>query len=199
LKKIIVLCLWAVLTGSLCYGINYYYKQRAEQREKEFAEQYKEIRYIADDGKVSARIVNQKELTCLAENIYHEAAGETLAGKMAVGLVTLNRVRSGRFAKTVCGVVNQRVGGSCQFSWRCEPGLVTRNNQQWRDSWNIATYLMTNTAYDITAGATYFHNQSVKPNWKNLNKTGKIDNHTFYSRPKEKKQPMSGPIRLQSS
>jgi len=187
LKKIIVLSLWAMLTGSLCYGINYYHEQRAERTAKEFAEQYREVRYIADDGKTTARVVDQRELTCLAENIYHEAAGETLAGKMAVGLVTLNRVRSGRFAHIVCGVVNQRVGGSCQFSWRCEPALKTRNNQQWRDSWNIATYLMTNTAFDITSGATYFHNQSVKPNWKNLNKTGRIDNHTFYSRPKEKK------------
>lgn len=187
MKKIIVLSLWAMSTGLLCYGINYYHEQRAERTAKEFAEQYREVRYIADDGKTAARVVDQRELTCLAENIYYEAAGETLAGKMAVGLVTLNRVRSGRFAHTVCGVVNQRVGGSCQFSWRCEPSLKTRNNQQWRDSWNIATYLMTNTAFDITGGATYFHNQSVKPNWKNLNKTGRIDNHTFYSRPKERK------------
>lgn len=187
MKKIIVLSLWAMLTGSLCYGINYYHEQKAERTAKEFAEQYREVRYIADDGKTAARVVDQRELTCLAENIYHEAAGETLAGKMAVGLVTLNRVRSGRFPRTVCGVVNQRVGGSCQFSWRCEPALKTRNNQQWRDSLRIATYLMTTPAFDITSGATYFHNQTVKPNWKNLTKTGRIDNHTFYSRPKERK------------
>lgn len=195
----ILLGIWAIVATSLCFGINYYYEQRSIARENEIAAQYREIRYLDDESKVVTRVVNQRELTCLAENIYHEAAGETLAGKMAVGLVTLNRVRSGKFAKTICGVVNQRVGGSCQFSWRCEPGLVTRNNQQWRDSWRIATYLMTVPAFDITSGATYFHNQSVKPNWKNLNKTGRIDNHTFYSRPKEKKQSTQGLIRLQSS
>jgi len=185
LKKILIL--WAVIATALCVGIHFYHKQLAEQTAQQFAEQYREIRYIADDGKTAARVVDQRELTCLAENIYYEAAGETLAGKMAVGLVTLNRVRSGRFARTICGVVNQRVGGSCQFSWRCEPSLKTRNNQQWRDSLRIATYLMTNIAFDITGGATYFHNQTVKPNWKNLNKTSRIDNHTFYSRPKERK------------
>jgi spore germination cell wall hydrolase CwlJ-like protein len=185
LKKILVL--WAVTATALCVGVHFYHKQLAERTAQQVAEQYREIRYIADDGKIIMQRVNQLELNCLAENIYHEAAGESLAGKMAVGLVTLNRVRSGKFAKTICGVVNQRVGGSCQFSWRCEPKLVTRNNQQWRDSWRIATYLMTIPAFDITAGATYFHNQSVKPNWKNLNKTGRIDNHTFYSRPKERR------------
>ena len=193
----IILGLWALVATTACFGINYYHEQRAVDRETEIAAQYREVRYVDDQARVATRTVNQRELTCLAENIYHEAAGESLAGKMAVGLVTLNRVRSGKFAKTVCGVVNQRVGGSCQFSWRCEPGLVTRNNQQWRDSWNIATYLMTVPAFDITAGATYFHNQSVKPNWKNLNKTGRIDNHTFYSRPKEKKS-AHNPIKVQS-
>jgi spore germination cell wall hydrolase CwlJ-like protein len=183
----IILGLWALIATTTCFGINYYHEQRAVARENEIAAQYREIKYVDEQDRVATRTVNQRELTCLAENIYHEAAGESLAGKMAVGFVTLNRVRSGKFAKTVCGVVNQRVGGSCQFSWRCEPGLVTRNNQQWRDSWRIATYLMTVPAFDITAGATYFHNQTVKPNWKNLNKTGRIDNHTFYSRPKERK------------
>ena len=195
----IILGIWAILSTSLCFGINYYHEQRSIDRENQIAAQYREVKYIDDQSQVTTRVVNQLELNCLAENIYHEAAGESLAGKMAVGLVTLNRVRSGKFAKTVCGVVNQRVGGSCQFSWRCEPGLVTRNNQQWRDSWHIATYLMTVPAFDITAGATYFHNQSVKPNWKNLNKTGRIDNHTFYSRPKEKRSSNHNPIRLQSS
>ena len=128
----IILGLWALVATTACFGINYYHEQRAVDRENEIAAQYREVKYVDDQARVATRTVNQRELTCLAENIYHEAAGESLAGKMAVGLVTLNRVRSGKFAKTVCGVVNQRVGGSCQFSWRCEPGLVTRNNQQWK-------------------------------------------------------------------
>ena len=33
------------------------------------------------------------EIKCLAENIYFEARGESTAGKMAVALVTLNRVK----------------------------------------------------------------------------------------------------------
>ena len=59
------------------------------------------------------------EVQCLAENIYFEAASESFEGKLAVAQVTLNRVNSGKFAKTVCGVVKQKdiINGVmvCQF------------------------------------------------------------------------------------
>ena len=52
--------------------------------------------------------VNKRDLDCLAKNIYYEAGSESLEGKVAVGMVTLNRVNDGRFSSTICGVVNQR-------------------------------------------------------------------------------------------
>ena len=52
--------------------------------------------------------INSRELDCLAKNIYYEAGNETLEGKVAVGIVTLNRVADGRFSSSVCGVVKQR-------------------------------------------------------------------------------------------
>jgi len=54
-------------------------------------------------------IVNPKELACLARNIFFEAGSEPEEGKVAVGLVTLNRAQDGRFAKTICGVVEQKL------------------------------------------------------------------------------------------
>ena len=59
----------------------------------------------------------QKQVSCLAENIYFEAAHEPLEGKHAVGFVTINRVQSGNYANDICGVVQQRDGNLCQFSW----------------------------------------------------------------------------------
>ena len=50
----------------------------------------------------------QSDLDCLARNIYYEAASEPTEGKVAVGLVTINRSNSGLFPNTICGVVNQR-------------------------------------------------------------------------------------------
>ena len=47
------------------------------------------------------------EVNCLALNIYHEARNQPFMGKLAVGFVTLNRVKSKEFPNTVCGVVKQ--------------------------------------------------------------------------------------------
>jgi spore germination cell wall hydrolase CwlJ-like protein len=52
--------------------------------------------------------VSNKDVDCLARNIFYEAGGEPEEGKVAVALVTINRVRDGKFGKTICEVVNQR-------------------------------------------------------------------------------------------
>jgi spore germination cell wall hydrolase CwlJ-like protein len=49
-----------------------------------------------------------RDLTCLAQNIYYEAGMEVEEGRVAVGLVTINRSRDERFPSTICGVVNQK-------------------------------------------------------------------------------------------
>jgi len=49
-----------------------------------------------------------RDLTCLAQNIYYEAGMEVEEGRVAVGLVTINRSRSGRYPSTICAVVNQK-------------------------------------------------------------------------------------------
>ena len=52
--------------------------------------------------------VSSKDVDCLAKNIYYEAGMEPEEGKVAVAMVTINRVRDGRFGKSVCSVVDQR-------------------------------------------------------------------------------------------
>ena len=78
---------------------------------------------------ISARTV-EKQLQCLAYNIYWEAASEPFEGKVAVAQVTVNRVMSGRFPDTVCGVVHQKTTlynkVVCQFSWLCESNYKTK-------------------------------------------------------------------------
>ena len=52
--------------------------------------------------------VTSRDEDCLARNIYYEAGGESEEGKVAVAIVTINRVKDGRFDRSICGVVNQR-------------------------------------------------------------------------------------------
>ena len=49
----------------------------------------------------------------LALNIYHEARGEGVMGKIAVAVVTLNRVGNDDFPDTIKEVITQHK----QFSW----------------------------------------------------------------------------------
>lgn len=49
-----------------------------------------------------------RELTCLAKVVVHEAGNQSLQGQLAVAQVVMNRVRSPRFPNTICGVVMQR-------------------------------------------------------------------------------------------
>jgi spore germination cell wall hydrolase CwlJ-like protein len=52
--------------------------------------------------------ISSKDVECLAKNIYYEAGSEPEEGKVAVAMVTINRVRDGRFGRSICSVVEQR-------------------------------------------------------------------------------------------
>ena len=58
-----------------------------------------------------------KQVECLAKNIYYESGSETYEGKLAVAQVTLNRVNSPKYPHEVCAVVYQKTQNTCQFSW----------------------------------------------------------------------------------
>jgi spore germination cell wall hydrolase CwlJ-like protein len=124
-----------------------------------------------------------KEVECLARNIYFEAGGEPRAGKIAVAEVTMNRVHSRQYPRTVCGVVHQKIRGTCQFSWVCEgKKTVYRNSDAWRDSVKIAeNILISKKEYGIIGSAKHFHAVYVNPNWAESKKViMKIGNHLFY-------------------
>ena len=118
-------------------------------------------------------VVDVKEVACLARNIFFEAANEPEEGKVAVGLVTINRSQDPRFPKTVCGVIDQKITRDiaqqstvfrqtvwgkkaetqtvwskltiCQFSWRC---MFVKNpkseDERWLESQRVARELLAN-------------------------------------------------------
>jgi N-acetylmuramoyl-L-alanine amidase len=51
---------------------------------------------------------SDKDVECLARNIFYESGSEPLEGKVAVGIVTINRSQDPRYPNTICGVVHQR-------------------------------------------------------------------------------------------
>lgn len=127
-----------------------------------------------------------KQLDCLTRNIYWEAASEPFEGKVAVAQVTLNRVESGRFAPTVCGVVYQKnvfyEKVVCQFSWFCEGNHKIRAVYQpmWQESELVAKkVLLENFRLPSMKNALYYHATYVNPNWRKP-RIEQIGNHIFY-------------------
>lgn len=51
---------------------------------------------------------SDKDVECLARNIFYESGSEPLEGKVAVGIVTINRSQDPRYPNTICGVVHQK-------------------------------------------------------------------------------------------
>ncbi|MDG2533645.1 cell wall hydrolase [Sphingomonas sp. HITSZ_GF] len=116
------------------------------------------------------------ELNCLAVGIYYEAKSEPLAGQLAVADVILNRTESGRFPRSVCGVVTQRG----QFAFVRGGKLPTPPaNGQWKKALAVAQVAMKDQWDSPVPEALYFHARYVKPSWKRP-RVGSVGNHVFY-------------------
>jgi spore germination cell wall hydrolase CwlJ-like protein len=121
---------------------------------------------------------------CLTEAIYFEARGESLAGQIAVAEVILNRADSPLYPGTVCGVVKQRGGGGCQFSYVCQGKVKMRERAAADLAGRIARAMLDGAPRVLTDGATHFHTRSVRPGWsKRFARTTAIGAHYFYRQP----------------
>ena len=127
-----------------------------------------------------------RQLDCLTRNIYWEAASEPFEGKVAVAQVTMNRLASGRFGDSVCGVIYQKnifyERVICQFSWVCETTHKTRPVYQplWAESELVAKkVLLENFRLPGLKEALYYHADYVSPGWQKP-KIDKIGHHIFY-------------------
>ena len=148
----------------------------------------------------SFMLFSKDEIECLAMNVYHEARNESLSGKVAVIIVTMNRVADKRFPATICKVVRQGKHyysktskqyiphrDRCQFSWYCDGKLdEPKNTKAWAYSMALSDYFLKRSMsfIDFTEGATHYHADYIdSPRWarrKNFIKTVQIDTHMFY-------------------
>ena len=130
--------------------------------------------------------VRDKQLDCLAKNIYHEAKGEPFEGKVAVAQVTLNRAASGQFPSDICKVVYQKnviyEKVLCQFSWYCDQATVAKpkNTAAYKECQIVARQvLLEEFRLPSLKHALYFHGAHINPGWKK-EKVATIGNHIFY-------------------
>lgn len=126
-----------------------------------------------------------REQRCLAEAVYFEARSEGPDGQAAVAQVVLNRVRSGLYPKSICGVVyqNRHRHLACQFTFACEgKSLRIGENASWQSAVQVSQAVLNGKTYlpDV-GGSTHYHADYVKPYWaKRLKKMDVIGRHIFY-------------------
>ena len=127
-----------------------------------------------------------KEEKCLADAIYFEARGEPLRGQMAVAQVVMNRVFSGYYPNSVCGVVYQNANRHlrCQFTFACEGKDLSRIDEvdMWEQAKRIAKDMLDGKIWLTEVGhATHYHAYWVHPSWVHeMNKMYQLGVHTFY-------------------
>jgi spore germination cell wall hydrolase CwlJ-like protein len=148
-----------------------------------------------------AKVVDPKQLNCLAKNIFYEAGNEPLNGQAAVARVVMNRIKHG-FGKNPCDVIYQASHVDrliddemqkvklCQFSWVCEgKGEPNKNSPKYKQAERVAYQVLAYDEYkDVVPNTTlFFHNLHVDPLWP-YKQVAKIGNHIFYSKAKKPTQ-----------
>jgi spore germination cell wall hydrolase CwlJ-like protein len=178
-RRIFVL---TILTSVFVTGISFLYQTQAQARQVQELESKRAMMLKEQKRIQEARL--EREITCMARNIYFESASEPVRGKIAVAQVTLNRVHSGEFPSTVCAVVHQKTSYEgqtvCQFSWVCERNLKIRAPELYNESLRVARRVMLDgVRLPELRGAKYFHATYIHPGW-NRRPKATIGNHIFY-------------------
>ncbi|GLT12697.1 cell wall hydrolase [Sulfitobacter porphyrae] len=130
------------------------------------------------------RANGSSEWRCLAEALYFEARGETVKGQFAVAEVIKNRVKSGRFPGSFCGVIHQGTGKKyqCQFTYTCDGNKeVIAEPKAFARVAKVAKYTIDGKVPALTNGATHYHTTAVRPRWSKVyTRTAQIGVHLFY-------------------
>jgi N-acetylmuramoyl-L-alanine amidase len=116
------------------------------------------------------------EVECMARAVYREAANQALSGQLAVAQVILNRVKSGAYPSSVCGVVDQ----PGQFS-RGPVSPLMASAKPWSAAVAIALIAQEQRFPQIAPGALFFHAASMRPAWSGeRERVAQIGDHIFY-------------------
>jgi N-acetylmuramoyl-L-alanine amidase len=128
------------------------------------------------------------EILCLAKNIYYEARGEPATGQVAVAEVTMNRLASGRYADTVCGVVYQQNWDTIRkryvgaFSWTELDELPALTGEEWLRALSIADAVYSGRESPVLDDRVmFYHATYIKPDWAHTKRQmARIGGHVFY-------------------
>ena len=117
------------------------------------------------------------ELECMAKVVVHEAGNQPRAGKLAVAQLIVNRRDSGRFADTICGVVNQ----PGQF-FRTSSYHPRRDTATWASAVEVSREARRRESADVAPGAMFFRAAYAAPTgfFRTRTRVVTLGDHVFY-------------------
>lgn len=110
----------------------------------------------AEAGRRSAKAPGLTDVECMARAMYFESNRKREDGMLAVGTVVANRLESGRYASTVCGVVGQ----TSQFA----PGVLSRRMAEKKPAEKarqVAEAVLNGLRHPAAGDAMFFHTADV--------------------------------------
>ncbi len=110
----------------------------------------------AEAGRRAAKGSSLTDVECMARAMYFESNRTREDGMLAVGTVVANRLESGRYAQTVCGVVGQ----TSQFA----PGVLSRRMAEKKPAEKarqVAEAVLNGLRHPAAGGAMFFHTANV--------------------------------------
>jgi hypothetical protein len=117
-----------------------------------------------------------KDRECLVRAMFFEANRSSRDGLVAVGTVVMNRIQSGKYADTVCGVVGQKG----QFA----PGVLSRGmtSKALPEVHAAAESVLKGERHPKVKNAMFFHAAGLKFPYKNMHYVLVAGGNAFYEK-----------------
>ncbi len=129
---------------------------------------------------------------CMQRVMYFESNRSSPEGMVAVGTVVMNRLNSGKYPKTVCGVIGQKN----QFA----PGVLTRDMAVGKDLASaMATKVLNGSRHGYVRGAMFFHTAGMTFPYTNMHYLVEAGGNVFYEKRKNARTLSDPPFRNASS
>ncbi|MEH3107272.1 MAG: cell wall hydrolase [Sphingomonas fennica] len=117
-----------------------------------------------------------RELECMAKVVHHEAANQSHDGQLAVAQLLMNRVASGKFADSVCGVAAQ----AGQFF--DVDSYTPQQDGRWATAVAVSMEALNGSEEAVAPGALFFHAAYSKRNafFRTRTPVATLGSHIFY-------------------
>ena len=166
--------------AGLCVGIAVIFMVRIENQLEDIQAQVQDLNQIVKTNQGIS--LTAADVDCMTKNIYYEAGVEDKVGKYAVGHITMNRLKTGYWGKSVCDVIYSKD----QFSWTRLKKLPKPDLEKWNESMFIARDVLQGYRVASLGNGLFYHADYIKdPHWvDHRHKITQIGRHIFYNRAK---------------